>query len=67
MKIITTTIQISVEIQKKLFQFINKMEKKLGRRITYNEAIQYLLESQEPKFNRKKFLQNIEKYFGMLK
>ncbi|GAG86868.1 unnamed protein product, partial [marine sediment metagenome] len=38
-----TTIQISEEIRKKLFQVINQLEKVRKRRVTYNEAIKFLL------------------------
>ncbi|HUX99993.1 MAG TPA: hypothetical protein VMV49_10605 [Candidatus Deferrimicrobium sp.] len=64
---ITTTIQISDEVQRKLFQLINKMEKELGRRISYNEAIQYLLDKQKSKVDKKHFIKNLEKFRGTLK
>lgn len=67
MIIITTTIQISEEVQQKLFQLINKIEKKLGRRVSYNEAIQFLLDSQEPKLEKLQFIKNLEQYRGTLK
>ena len=63
----TTTIQITEEIQQRLFQIINKIEKELGRRVSYNEAIKYLLDLQELKINRKEFIKDIEKFFGILK
>lgn len=67
MKKITTTIQISADVQQKLFQLINKIEKELGRRITYNEAIQYLLDGQKAKLDKKEFIRNLEKFRGTLK
>ena len=62
----TTTIQISDEVQRKLFQIINKIEKELGRRISYNEAIQYLLNNQKSKIDKKEFIKNLEQFRGTL-
>ncbi len=61
------TIQISTEVQQRLLQIISKIEKELGRRASFNEAIQYLLDLQEPKVDKAQFLKNIEPFFGILK
>jgi len=67
MTFMTTTIQISEEVRKKLFQLMNRMEKELGRRVSYNEAIQSLLGEEDRKPDKKQFLKNLEPYFGILK
>jgi len=63
----TTTIQISKKIKNRLFELINKLEKKWGRRITYDEAIEFLLEEKVTKVNKEEFLNNIKKFQGILK
>jgi len=60
-----TTIQISEKVKKNLFQLINKMEQKLGRRISYNEAIEDLIENSFKKLSKKEFITHIEKYMGL--
>jgi len=62
-----TTIQISEETKKKLFKIINLLEKERGRRVTYDEAIKFLLKEEKKKFRRNEFLENIRKYQGILK
>jgi len=62
-----TTIQISEEIKKKLFMIMNQLEKEWGRRVTYNEAIKFLLKEKKIEFNREEFLKNLKKYQGILK
>ncbi len=62
-----TTIQISEEIKKKLFMIINQLEKEWGRRVTYDEAIKFLLKEKKIEFNREEFLKNLKKYQGILK
>jgi len=62
-----TTIQISEEIKKKLFMIMNQLEKEWGRRVTYDEAIKFLLKEKKIEFNREEFLKNIKKYQGILK
>ncbi|HME52426.1 MAG TPA: hypothetical protein VKM55_09435 [Candidatus Lokiarchaeia archaeon] len=62
----STTIQISNDVQKKLFQFINQKEKELGHRITYNEAIQLLLEDQCQKMTKQDFIKHVERFQGIL-
>ena len=63
----STTIQISKKIKKKLFELINRLEKKWGRRITYDEAIEFLLEEKVTKVNKEEFLKNIKKFQGIHK
>lgn len=62
-----TTIQISEETKKKLFMVMNQLEKEWGRRVTYDEAIKFLLKEEKIEFNREKFLKNLKKYQGILK
>lgn len=62
-----TTIQISEKTKNKLFMIMNQLEKEWGRRVTYNEAIQFLLKEEGRDFNRQEFLNNIRKYQGILK
>jgi len=62
-----TTIQISEEIKKKLFMIMNQLEKEWGRRVTYDEAIKFLLKEKKIEFNREEFLKNLKKYQGILK
>ena len=62
-----TTIQISGKTKNKLFMIMNQLEKEWGRRVTYNEAIQFLLKEEGRDFNRQEFLNNIRKYQGILK
>ncbi|MHA1232694.1 MAG: hypothetical protein ACTSRH_12080 [Promethearchaeota archaeon] len=62
-----TTIQISEETKKRLFFIINKLERKCGKRITYDEAIKYLLEENEEKFDKDEFIENMKKFKGVLK
>lgn len=62
-----TTIQISEKTKNKLFMIMNQLEKEWGRRVTYDEAIQFLLKEEGRDFNRQEFLNNIRKYQGILK
>jgi len=62
----TTTIQISEKTKKKLFQLINELEKKWKRRITYDEAIKFLIKEKGVKVGKKEFLNNIKKFQGIL-
>jgi len=62
-----TTIQISEKTKNKLFMIMNQIEKERGRRVTYDEAIQFLLKEEGRDFNRQEFLNNIRKYQGILK
>ena len=39
-----TTIQISEETQNRLFQLVAQLQTKLGRRVSYDEAITILIE-----------------------
>ncbi len=63
----STTIQISKKIKNKLFELINELEKNCGRRVTYDEAIEYLIEEKVNKVNKEEFLESIRKYQGILK
>lgn len=63
----TTTIQISEETKKKLFLVMNKLEKKWGRRVTYDEAIKFLFQEEKNIIDKVQFLKNIKKYQGILK
>ena len=60
-----TTIQISEKVKKKLFQIINRLEQKLGRRITYNEAIEELIDNSFRKLSKEEFISHIEKFMGL--
>ena len=62
-----TTIQISEETKRKLFVVINRLEKEHGRRVTYDEAIKFLLQEEQTEVDKEKFLKNINKYRGILK
>ena len=62
-----TTIQISEETKNKLFMIKNRLEKEWGRRVTYDESIQFLLKKEGREFNRQEFVSNIRKYQGILK
>jgi len=62
-----TTIQISEETKKKLFIVMNQLEKMWGRRVTYDEIINSLLEERKTEVNKVEFLKNIKKYQGILK
>lgn len=63
----TTTIQISEETKKKLFLVMNQLENKWGRRITYDEAIKFLLQEEKNEVDKNQFLKNIKKFQGILK
>lgn len=63
----TTTIQISEKTKSKLFELINKLEKDWGRRVTYDEAIDYLIKEKVIHFNKDDFLKNIKRFQGVLK
>jgi hypothetical protein len=61
-----TTIQITDEVQKRLFLFINQKEKELGRRITYSAAITLLLESQPARIEKRDLINHVEQYQGIM-
>lgn len=63
----TTTIQISEKTKSRLFELINKLEREWGRRVTYDEAIEFLITEKVINFNKEEFLQNIQKFQGILK
>ena len=62
----STTIQISEKTKSKLFAIINKLEKKWGRRVTYDEAIELLIEERLIQVDKKDFLNNLKKFQGIL-
>ncbi|MFW5895475.1 MAG: hypothetical protein ACOCT9_01895 [archaeon] len=62
----TTTIQIDDTIKKKLFQIKLKIEQEKGSSITYNEIIDYLIKNQATNILRKKNLEKIREFKGIL-
>ncbi len=62
-----TTIQISEETKNKLFEVINNLEKKWGRRITYDEAIAYLIQQKHGIVSKEEFINNLKQFKGILK
>ncbi|TXT62985.1 MAG: hypothetical protein BAJALOKI3v1_460027 [Promethearchaeota archaeon] len=62
-----TTIQISDATKKKLFGLINQLEHIWNKRVTYDDAIQYLLKNRKLVVEKKDFIDNISKYKGILK
>ncbi|TFG23648.1 MAG: hypothetical protein EU529_06820 [Promethearchaeota archaeon] len=62
-----TTIQISERTKNKLFELINKLEKKWGRRVTYDEAIEFLVKEKGYEVKKENFLNNIKQFQGILK
>lgn len=61
-----TTIQISEDTKRKLFTLINQLERELKKRITYDEAIQFLLEHRKIIVDKESFIKNIEQFEGIL-
>lgn len=49
----STTIQIKKETKEALFNIKNRLERELGRRLSYDEVIEYLLEKMNPPFQKK--------------
>ncbi|MHA1205692.1 MAG: hypothetical protein K9W45_04295 [Candidatus Heimdallarchaeum aukensis] len=49
----STTIQIKKETKEALFNIKNRLERELGRRLSYDEVIEYLLEKNESTFPKK--------------
>ena len=62
----TTTIQIDDETKKKLFRIKLRLEEQKGEAITYNDLIEYLIESQPLNQIRKSNLQEFRKLKGIL-
>ncbi|MGV9197520.1 MAG: hypothetical protein ACOC44_05715 [Promethearchaeia archaeon] len=62
-----TTIQISEKTKEKLFSLINQLEKKWKKRVTYDEAIKFLLKNRKIIFNREDFIENMERFEGIFK
>ena len=63
----TTTIQIDDETKKKLFRIKLRLEEQKGEAITYNDLIEYLIESQPSNQIRKSNLQEFRKLKGILR
>ncbi|MEX2714883.1 MAG: hypothetical protein Q6353_009940 [Candidatus Sigynarchaeum springense] len=61
-----TTIQISDAVQKRLFMLKNQKEKEFGRRLTYNDVIELLLENQIARVEKDEFIKHVEKYQGII-
>ncbi|MBA7651672.1 hypothetical protein ES703_59491 [subsurface metagenome] len=62
----TTTIQIDDETKKKLFRIKLRLEEQKGEAITYNDLIEYLIESQSSNLIRKSNLQEFRSLKGIL-
>ena len=62
----TTTIQIDDETKKKLFKIKLRLEEQKGSGITYNEIIEYLIESQTLNIIRKTSLEEFQNLKGIL-
>ena len=62
----TTTIQIDDETKKKLFRIKLRLEEQKGEAITYNDLIEYLIESQPSNLIRKSNLQEFRSLKGIL-
>ena len=62
----TTTIQIDDETKKKLFKIKLKLEEQKGSAVTYNEIIEYLVESQPLNIIRKISLKEFRSLKGIL-
>ncbi|MHA1190918.1 MAG: hypothetical protein ACTSP9_01310 [Promethearchaeota archaeon] len=63
----TTTIQIDDETKKKLFRIKLRLEEQKGEAITYNDLIEYLIESQPSNLTRKSNLQEFRTLKGILR
>lgn len=61
-----TSIQISDEVHKRLFKYMNQKERELGHRLTYNDAIELLLENQILRVEKDEFIKHVEKYQGII-
>jgi len=62
----TTTIQIDDETKKKLFRIKLRLEEQKEEAITYNDLIEYLIESQPSNLVRKSNLQEFRRLKGIL-
>ncbi|MHA1234251.1 MAG: hypothetical protein ACTSQL_04095 [Promethearchaeota archaeon] len=62
----TTTIQIGDETKKDLFKIKLRLEEQKGKAITYNDLIEYLIESQPSSLIRKSNLQQFRSLKGIL-
>jgi hypothetical protein len=62
-----TTIQISEKTKEKLFSLINQLEKKWKKRVTYDEAIEFLLKNRKIIISREDFIESMERFEGIFK
>ena len=62
----TTTIQIDDETKKKLFRIKIRLEEQKGEAITYNDIIEYLIESLPTSLKRKQYLEEFRNLKGIL-
>ena len=62
----TTTIQIDDKTKKKLFRIKLRLEEQKEEAITYNDLIEYLIESQPSNLIRKSNLQEFRNLKGIL-
>ena len=62
-----TTIQISEETKEKLFSLVNQLEKQRKKRVTYDDAVKFLLENRKVNVNREDFIENMERFEGIFK
>jgi hypothetical protein len=61
---LATTIQISEETQTRLFQVVAQLQSRLGRRVSYDEAITILIEESRGTGQAR---EDFRKLFGSLK
>jgi hypothetical protein len=62
--VLTTTIQLSEETQRKLFQLVARLQSELGKRVSYDEAIALLIQQTQGTQDAR---QHFEKLFGALR
>ncbi len=62
--VLTTTVQLSEETQGKLFQLVVRLQSELGRRVSYDEAIAFLIMETQGKQEAR---EHFEKLFGSLR
>lgn len=58
-----TTIQIDDETRVKLFKLMTELQKSFGRRLSFNEVVNYLISEHESKLSARKHLLEL---FGTL-
>ena len=62
----TTTIQVTNETKRKLFDLKLKLEKEKGSAVTYNELINYLLENQKNYLTDRVNMKEFRQFEGIL-